>query len=340
MLHRAFSYENKSYKYRNKMLTNQQVDDILLLVENSTSRSGDINAVPNKYKRPKGKNMSIKIVVDSTADLKKEIAERLVTVPLTVRFGDEEFIDGITLSRREFYEKLIETDQMPVTSQATPDGFMTAVKPLVEAGHEVIILTVSSKLSGTFQSATIAAGEFDGRVFAVDTKSVAVGSGILAELALTLAESGSYTAAEIAEILTEERENIKIVAMLDTLEYLKKGGRISKTVAFAGGLLSIKPVVSLNDGEITVLGKARGSKQGNNLLVEEIGKAGGIDFTKPLLLGYTGLSDILLTKYIEDSRQLWENNTECLATAQIGSVVGTHAGPGAIAVAFFAENKI
>ena len=123
--------------------------------------------------------------------------------------------------------------------------------------------------------------------------------------------------------------------MLDTLEYLKKGGRISKTVAFAGAVLNIKPVVSVTDGEIQMLGKARGSKMGNNLLVQEIEKAGGVDFSKPVLLGYTGLSDALLLKYIEDSRRLWEGGMDQIRYTSIGSVIGTHAGPGAVAVAFF-----
>ena len=125
------------------------------------------------------------------------------------------------------------------------------------------------------------------------------------------------------------------MALLGTLEYLKKGGRISKTVAFAGAVLNIKPVVSVTDGEIQMLGKARGSRMGNNLLVQEIEKAGGVDFSKPVLLGYTGLSDALLLKYIEDSRQLWEAGLEQVRYTSIGSVIGTHAGPGAIAVAFF-----
>ena len=132
-----------------------------------------------------------------------------------------------------------------------------------------------------------------------------------------------------------KKKNIRIVALVDTLEYLKRGGRISKSVAFAGSLLNIKPVLAIEDGQIQILGKARGSKQGNNLLVQEIEKAGGVDFDKPLLLGYTGLSDALLTKYVEDSKSLWEHGTDHLRTTVIGSVIGTHAGPGAIAVAFF-----
>ena len=122
---------------------------------------------------------------------------------------------------------------------------------------------------------------------------------------------------------------------MDTLEYLQKGGRVSKTVAFAGSVLNIKPVLSVIDGEISLLGKARGSKMGNNLLVQEIDKAGGIDFEKPLLLGYSGLSDALLLKYIEDSRHIWEGNLDEVRYTTVGSVIGTHVGPGAVVVAFY-----
>ena len=137
------------------------------------------------------------------------------------------------------------------------------------------------------------------------------------------------------EILEEKKKKIIVVALVDTLEYLKKGGRISGAVAFAGGLLNIKPVLAIADGEISMLGKARGSKMGNNLLVQEIEKAGGIDFTCPVLLGYTGISDALLLKYIDDSRHIWEGNLNEVRYTVIGSVIGTHAGPGAVAVAFF-----
>ena len=278
--------------------------------------------------------MSVQIIVDSTADLTPEVAARLKVVPLTVHFGDEEYVDGITINHKEFYEKLVESDVMPSTSQASPAAFETVYEEVTKNGDTAVVLTVASKLSGTWQSAMIAAEEYAGKVFVVDTGTVAIASGILAELALQLADEG-LSAQEIADRTQEERENVRVIAMLDTLEYLKRGGRISKTAAFAGSLLSIKPVVTIQDGEIAILGKARGSKQGNNLLVSEINKAGGVDFTKPVLLGYTGLSDVLLQKYIEDSKALWEDGTDSLRTTIIGSVIGTHAGPGAIAVAFF-----
>ena len=277
--------------------------------------------------------MSTKIIVDSTADLLPHIKEQVSVVPLTVHFGNEEYIDGVTIDHKAFYEKLIETDVHPSTSQATPDGFAKEYEKAIQAGDDVVVITLSSKLSGTFQSATIAA-EDNENIHIVDSGSVAVGCGILVELALQLRDAG-FSAKQIAQELEHVKEKICIVALVDTLEYLKKGGRISKTVAFAGGLLNIKPVLSIVDGEISILGKARGSRQGNNLLVQEIEKAGGVDFSKPVLLGYTGLSDALLLKYIEDSKPLWEKGVDNIRYTTIGSVIGTHAGPGAVAVAFF-----
>lgn len=281
--------------------------------------------------------MKVRIIVDSSADLIPEVKERLTIVPLTVNFGDEEYIDGVTLDRRQFYEKLVESDVLPTTSQATPAAFTKVFSEAVEAGEEVVALMISSKLSGTYQSAMIAAADFEGKVFVVDSKTVAIGSGILAQLALKLADEG-MSAAEIAERLTKESENVCLIALLDTLEYLKRGGRISKTTALAGGLLSIKPVIEVRDGAVEMLGKARGSKQGNNLLIKLIQETGGVDFDKPLLLGYTGLSDILLQKYIEDSAELWQGNIDELPIALVSGVVGTHVGPGVVAAAFFKKN--
>ena len=277
--------------------------------------------------------MKTRIIIDSTADLSAELKSKLSIVPLTVHFGDEEYLDGVTIDHKTFYEKLIESDRLPTTSQATPDLFMKEFEKVKKAGDSAVVITISSKLSGTYQSAVIAAEDFD-NIYIVDSGSAAIGSGILAERALQLAESG-MEAREIAETLNKEKEKIVIIALLDTLEYLKKGGRISKTVAFAGAVLNIKPVISVEDGEIAVLGKARGSKMGNNLLVQEIEKSGGVDFEKPVMLGYSGLSDALLLKYIEDSKLLWEKGLKDIRYTAIGSVIGTHAGPGAIAAAFF-----
>lgn len=277
--------------------------------------------------------MSVRIVIDSTADVAPEIAGRFAVVPLTVTFGTEEFVDGVTISHQEFYNRLIESDVMPTTSQATPAAFDAVLSEIAAAGDTAVIITLAHQLSGTCQSARLAAAEYR-EFYVVDSGSVTIGAGILAEYALNCADSG-MSAWEIAAALEEKKKDICLIAMLDTLEYLKRGGRISAAVAFAGGLLNIKPVVNIEDGVIHILGKARGSRQANNLLVQEIGKAGGIDFSQPILLGYTGLTDVLLKKYIADSTPLWEKGVDSLRCTVIGSVIGTHAGPGAVAAAFF-----
>ena len=280
--------------------------------------------------------MAVRLIIDSTADMPGELKDRCCVVPLTVHFGNEEFVDGMTIDHKTFYEKLVECDTLPSTSQATPAAFEEIFAQVVGAGDTAVVITLASQLSGTYQSAMIASEDYADKIFVVDSRTVAIGTGILAEQALQLADTG-MDAKCLAETITALREHIRVVALLDTLEYLKRGGRISKTVAFAGSMLSIKPVVAIKDGQIQMLGKARGSKQGNNLLVQEIQKAGGVDFDKPLLLGYTGLDNALLTKYVEDSKGLWENGTDQLRTTLIGSVIGTHAGPGAVAVAFFSK---
>lgn len=278
--------------------------------------------------------MKTRIIADSTVDLAPELKNKVHIVPLTVRFGDQEYIDGVTIDHKTFYEKLIETDVLPNTSQATPDNFITEFEKL-EKNEGAVVITLSQKFSGTYQSATIAAADYE-NVYVVDSGSVTLGAGILTELALKLAEDG-LSAKEIAEKLNQEKKNIVIIALLDTLEYLKKGGRISPTVAFAGTVLNIKPVISVTEGDINILGKARGSKMGNNLLITQIDKVGGVDFSKPVLFGYSGLSDILLLKYIEDSKHLWEGKLSEIRYDSIGSVIGTHVGPGAIAAAFFKQ---
>ena len=276
----------------------------------------------------------IKIIVDSATDLAPEIAEKVTVLPMTLRFGDTEYMDGVTITNKEFYEKLIESDELPTTSQIMPHAFAEAYKEALDEGCDVIVITVSSKLSGTYQSACIAKEEVGGNVYVVDSLTAAIGEGILAEYAVSLIEEGK-SAKEIVDILQKKRNDIRVIAMLNTLEYLKKGGRISKSVAFAGELLSIKPVVCIVDGAVSMLGKARGSRQANNLLVKEIEAAGGVDFSMPVLLGYTGLEDSLLKKYVEDSSALWEESCDKLNSVVIGSIIGTHVGPGAVAVAFF-----
>lgn len=277
--------------------------------------------------------MCVRIIVDSSTDVSEKYREKIQFVPLTVRFGDKEYLDGVEISKHQFYEMLVESDVLPTTSQATPAAFAEYLESVASAGDSAVVITLSSKLSGTYQSAVLAAEDYP-NIYVVDSQSVAIGTGVLAQYAVELAQQG-MGAEEIAQVLTQQREKVCVVALLDTLEYLKKGGRISKTVAFAGGMLNIKPVVTVQDGAVALIGKARGSRNGNNLLVEKIREAGGVDFERPVLLGYTGLSSALLEKYVDDSKALWADHVDKLDGCLLCSVIGTHAGPGAVAVAFF-----
>lgn len=281
--------------------------------------------------------MKIRIITDSASDLLAPHRPEITVLPMTITFGEEQFRDGVDLTHRQFYEKLIEGEDLPTTSQIAPAQFEEAFRAAVEAGESVVAVVLSSKLSGTYQSACIAAEEFPGKVFVVDSANATIGERILVERGLELMDQGLDGAA-IAARLDEEKTDIRLVALLDTLEYLKRGGRVSASVALVGGLLAIKPVVAVQDGEVVVLGKARGSKNGNNLLVQEIQKT-GVDFSRPYKLGYAGLNDSLLQKYIADSAALWEGHTDALPTGTVGGTIGTHVGPGAIAVAFFQKHQ-
>lgn len=275
----------------------------------------------------------VRIVVDSTADLLPELRRQVDVVPLTVHFGQQEYVDGVTIQAEEFYRKLADCKELPTTSQATPFDFDKVFEPIIAEGDTVVAIVVSSRLSGTYQSARIAAEDYPGKVFVVDTLQVAISGSVLVAYALELVQQG-MCAAEIAEELTAVREKVHLMAVVDTLEYLQKGGRVSKTVAIAGGLLNVKPIIGLTEGEIKMLGKARGNKQANALMNKEIARL-GIDFSKPILLGYTGTDDALLRKYMEESSDLWEGRV--LPATIVSAVIGTHAGPGAVAVAFFSK---
>lgn len=279
--------------------------------------------------------MSVKIILDSTADITDQIKSRCTVVPLTVRFGEEEYLDGVTITHKEFYEKLAQCTDLPTTSQPTPDSFARVFQQVIDAGDQAVVLTISSKLSGTYQSACIAAMDFPNGIFVVDTKTATIGAGVMAELALSLADSG-MEAEQIAERLTALSDKVRLVAMLDTLEYLKRGGRISKAAAFAGELLSIKPLISILDGQIQVTGKARGARQANTMLLTQIEKA-DVDFSLPIMTGHTGNSDALMKKFLESSEGFWSQKGRSLPYTLIGSVIGTHAGPDAFAIAFFTK---
>lgn len=280
--------------------------------------------------------MSIHIITDSASDISASERENLTVLPMTITFDETEYQDGVNLTHREFYEKLIESDSLPVTSQIPPYRFEEAMRKEVDRGDTALVITMSGKLSGTWQSAMIAAENFTGSIYVVDSENVTIGQHILVNYAFQLIDRG-MSAPDIKAELDRAKKRIHLVALLDTLEYLKKGGRVSSAVAFAAGVLSIKPVIAVQNGEVVMLGKARGSKQANNLIAEQIAKTGSIDFSMPYLLGYTGFSDALIQKYAEDNAALWKHETESLPIGSVGGTIGTHVGPGAIAVAWFSS---
>ncbi len=279
--------------------------------------------------------MSVKFVIDSASDILPQEAEQLgITVlPLSVTFGNTTYRDSVDLTHREFYEKLASGKEMPTTSQLPPADFGDSFDPLVAAGHDVVVITVSSQLSGTYQSAVIAASDYPGRVFVVDSRSVAIGERILLRRGLELAEQG-LSAAQIAQTLGEEAYRIRVIAIVDTLEYLKRGGRISAATALAGTVLSVKPAIEINDGLVSMAGKARGTRQGNVLLRQLMDKYGGANLDAPYALVYSGVNDDLLQKFIADQPDLWQEKDN-LPIHSLGCVIGAHAGPGAYGIAFF-----
>lgn len=282
--------------------------------------------------------MSVKLISDSACDMTQQEAKELgvIILPLKTMIDGVEYLDGVTITAEEFYEKLENCKKLPTTSQISPAEYEEVFRPIVESKDEAVVITIAGKLSGTAQSAVIAAADVGGRVWVVDSGNVTIGQSILLRYAIRLRDQG-LTGREIAQELERVKTRICLLARVDTLEYLMRGGRLSKTAAVAGAILNIKPVISVEDGEIKVLGKARGFRQSNNMLTEFINKMGGADFSMPVMLAYSGVDDALLRGYIENSRALWENHLDSLPIATIGSTISTHAGPGAIAVAFFAK---
>jgi DegV family protein with EDD domain len=223
-------------------------------------------------------------------------------------------------------------EEHPTTSQVTPAVFADAYEQLTEQGHEVVVITLSSRLSGTYQSAVIAAEDYEGKVFVVDSLNATAGEQVLLRRGLALAEQG-LSAAAIAAKLDEEKSRIRLFAVVDTLEYLKKGGRISAATAVVGGMLNIKPLIAVREGVVESVGKARGQKAANNQLRQLVEKTGGIDPDMPAMMVWSGSSDENLRKFQEDHSDLWEGSQMLLCS--VGCVIGAHVGPGAFGVIYF-----
>lgn len=280
--------------------------------------------------------MAVKILIDSASDLNETQARELGVhmIPIKVQFGDEEYLDGVNLLPTQFFDKLVCEKDLPKTSLINEYQFQEEFEKLTKNGDDVIVITLSSKLSGTFKCAQDASKKFYGKVFVIDSLNACIGERILCEYAISLTKEG-FSAKEIAEKLEEAKLKISVIAVIDTLKYLKKGGRISAATAFVGEMLSIKPMIAVIDGEVKVISKARGIKKALLSLNELVEKDGGIDFDMPYGLISSGNDDSNIKLYQTVGEKLWNAHTNKMPIFKMGSTIGTHIGPGAVGIAFF-----
>ena len=276
----------------------------------------------------------LRILTDTASDFDLEEAASLgITVlPMEITIGGQKFKDRYDLTPDRFYEMLIESSYMPHTSQINSYTFEQEFEKIRAAGDSAIVILMSSRLSGTYQNAVIAAREYN-NIHVIDSRNGSIGEQLLVRYAVML-RNRNREMDDIIHRLEVRRNQVRVLALLDTLEYVKKGGRLGTAAAAFGTLLSIKPVLTVENGKIKILGKARGSRNGNNFLNKEI-VATGIESRLPVAVAYSGLDHTKLDHYIEDSRPIWEGVIDSLPVSQLGSTIGTHAGPGTIVVAYF-----
>lgn len=277
----------------------------------------------------------IRILTDSASDILPAEAEQLgvTVIPLNVTLEDGTVLrDGVDMTPSAYYEILAGCRKLPTTSQPSPELFENFFLEAAAAGDEVIGIFLSHALSGTYQCAKLAAdmANVDNVLF-VDSGHVCLSEALLVRLAVQLRNSGK-TAGQIAAILEHAKEHLHLVAAIDDLKYLRKGGRLPAAVAVAGGMLGIKPLITIQDGKVAMAGKARGLPGAYVALFKKVEEMGGINPAFPALAGYT-VSPREVTPiqtYLRDNLQ-----QEDLLVRQIGCVIGTHAGPGAFGIAFF-----
>lgn len=281
--------------------------------------------------------MSVRIIMDSASDIRVDFAKEqgIGFAPLKTILAGTEYRDGIDIVPDVFYDKLKDMKELASTSQVSVAEFADLFREAVDAGDEVVAITISSGLSGTYQSATIAAADFPGKVFVVDSLSATSGEQVLMHHALRMRDAGK-SAKEIFEELEVLKKRVVLFVRVETLEYLKRGGRVSKTAAFVGGMLHFMPLLTLNDvGKLETIGKARGAKMSHKLVNDSIAARGAIDFSEPVCITYAGdVSDGIVAAYLADSKEVYAGHEEELHVGQLGCVIGTHTGPGAIVLAF------
>ena len=280
--------------------------------------------------------MAIQFIIDAGCDLNKEQADALgvILVPMSIRFGDEEFLSGVTITNEAFYQKLENAKLSPSTSQPSPYDFEKVYHKVLDQGDEAVVLCLSSALSGTYQSATIAADGFEDRIHVIDTRAVSLAQRILLDYAMYLRDQG-FSAKEITDMVEAKKQDVRAYGAVETLEYLIRGGRLSKAAGAVGSVLGIRPVLFLSDGALAVAGKARGQKSAialtHSLMAED-----GIDYTMPFMVGYTGNDPSVVNPFLQSPNSVWEGYD--VPVCNVGSTVGTHTGPGLFLAAYFRKS--
>lgn len=278
----------------------------------------------------------IKIMTDSTSDIDLEYAKKLniEVVPLKVIFGQKEYKDRVDLQPEQFYDLLASSKSLPSTSQPSPQDYLDVYEKIKENKDTLIVITLSSVLSGTYQSACIAKElvEYDD-IYVIDSLNATQGLRLIVEKAVQLRNDG-LSAKEIVNFIEEYKTRVHIYAYVDTLEYFYKGGRLSKTSATVGTMLKLKPIVGLKDGTLDVFSKARGSLKATTKVIDVVKEHGDIDLNEPIAIGYTG--DISgLDKFENMLRE--EFGFHDVLHGYVGPVIGTHAGPGARLIAYITK---
>ncbi|MGE4484761.1 MAG: DegV family protein [Oscillospiraceae bacterium] len=282
----------------------------------------------------------IRIITDSTCDLERSEwkALDLTVLSLTINFGARVFKDGRDLSHADFYDMLAKAQKLPTTSQVNPGEFEDVFTKYVEQGDEIVGIFIASDLSGTMQSALIAANAVDPeKIFIVDSRSASFGMALLIREAARMRDTGKYTAAEIARTVQKLALRLRIYAVVDTLKYLKMGGRISGGAAAIGGLLGILPVVEVYNGKVQSIDKTRGEKGGKKALLQLFQKYEP-DFEYGVAFGHSNVPD-RMKAYMDYFRPHIPVTMRSIHTSGIGSVIGTHTGPGVVGVAFISKEK-
>lgn len=280
--------------------------------------------------------MAIRFLTDSTADILPEEAARrdIDVVPLNVLFGETAYRDGIDLDHSSFFRMLAEAEQLPTTSQPAPEDFVPYFEQARTQGDTLICLLLASGLSGTYQSACIAKdmGGYD-NVYVVDSTQTVLGLRMLVDLGCLLREEG-LPAEDIVARLERARERVRLLAIVDTLEYLHKGGRLPTTVAIVGGLLKVKPVITLRDNALAVLGKGVGVKGSLSTVLKLAEGFPDRDARLPVYYGFTAENSLSSQLMAAMEERFGPHPSE---VHSVGSVIGAHVGPGAAVVVYLEQ---